>query len=92
VVGAVYGRAFVFADVQRRRGFSWSRNPPQWNGWSPDVTSARFQDSQAAGIQAAEVQKLQLKWAFDLGKVTVARSQPTIVAGRLFVGTQTGAV
>jgi polyvinyl alcohol dehydrogenase (cytochrome) len=33
-----------------------------------------------------------LKWALDLGKVTVARSQPTIVAGRLFVGTQTGAV
>ncbi|HEY7388893.1 MAG TPA: PQQ-binding-like beta-propeller repeat protein [Bryobacteraceae bacterium] len=33
-----------------------------------------------------------MKWAFNLGNVTVARSQPTIVAGRLFIGTQSGAV
>ncbi len=65
---------------------------PQWNGWSPDATNSRFQNAASAGLSASAVPKLKLKWAFNLGKVTVARSQPTIVAGRLFIETQTGAV
>lgn len=65
---------------------------PQWNGWSPDVMNRRFQDAGQAGIATAAVPRLKLKWAFNLGNVSVARSQPTIVAGRLFIGTQTGAV
>ena len=32
------------------------------------------------------VPKLKLKWAFNLGKATMARSQPAMVAVRLFVG------
>jgi len=67
-------------------------NLPQWNGWSPDVMNRRFQGAQQAGIAASAVPRLKMKWAFNLGNVTVARSQPTIVAGRLFIGTQTGAV
>ncbi len=65
---------------------------PQWNGWSPDINNSRFQDARSAGIEASMVPLLKLKWAFSLGKVSVARSQPTIVAGRLFLSTQTGAV
>lgn len=65
---------------------------PQWNAWSPDVMNRRFQDVRQAGIAAAAVPRLKLKWAFNLGDVTVARSQPTIIAGRLFIGTQTGAM
>jgi polyvinyl alcohol dehydrogenase (cytochrome) len=65
---------------------------PEWNGWSPGVTNSRFQDAAAAGLRAADVPKLKLKWAFNLGDVTVARSQPAVIGGRVFIASQTGAV
>jgi polyvinyl alcohol dehydrogenase (cytochrome) len=66
--------------------------PPAWNGWSPSVTNSRFQDAAGAGLRAADVPKLKLKWAFNLGDVTVARSQPAVAGGRVFIASQTGAV
>ena len=65
---------------------------PQWNGWSPSLTNSRFQDAAASGLAASDLPKLKLKWAFNLGDVTVARSQPAIVGGRMFIATATGAV
>lgn len=65
---------------------------PQWNGWSTSLTNSRFQDAGSAGLTASDVPKLKLKWAFNLGDVTVARSQPAIVGGRVFIATATGAV
>ena len=65
---------------------------PGWSGWSPDVTNTRFQDAKTAGISVTEVPKLKLKWAFSLGDGIVARSQPAVAGGRLFLGTATGAV
>jgi len=61
-----------------------------WNGWSPGPTNSRFQNASSAGLTAAEVPKLKLKWAFNLGDVTEARSQPMIAGGRLFIGSSTG--
>src|SRR5262249_17031599 len=46
----------------------------------------------SAGITPSNVSTLKLKWAFNLGDVTMARSQPTIVGGRMFIGTLTGVV
>lgn len=65
---------------------------PQWNGWSTSATNSRFQDAAAAGLKASDVGKLKLKWAFNLGDVTVARSQPVIAGGRVFITSQTGSV
>jgi polyvinyl alcohol dehydrogenase (cytochrome) len=65
---------------------------PQWNGWSTSATNSRFQDAASAGLAASDVGNLKLKWAFNLGDVTVARSQPAIVGGRVFIATATGAV
>jgi polyvinyl alcohol dehydrogenase (cytochrome) len=65
---------------------------PQWNGWSPSLTNSRFQDAAAAGLSANDVGKLKVKWAFNLGDVTMVRSQPTVAGGRVFITTQTGAV
>lgn len=67
-------------------------NGPQWNGWSTSSTNSRFQDARNAKLTASDVPRLKLKWAFNLGAVTMARSQPTIVGGRVFVGSLTGAV
>jgi hypothetical protein len=47
--------------------------------------------SAAAGLSAGSVEKLKLKWAFNLGDVEVARAQPVIIGGRLFTTAQNGA-
>ena len=65
---------------------------PAWGGWSPAVTNTRFQDPEGAGIEPADVPKLKLKWAFNLGPVTSARGQPAIAGGRVFFGTLAGDV
>jgi polyvinyl alcohol dehydrogenase (cytochrome) len=67
-------------------------NAPRWNGWSTSATNSRFQDAASAGLTASNVSALKLKWAFNLGAVTIARSQPTIVGGRVYIATVTGAV
>jgi polyvinyl alcohol dehydrogenase (cytochrome) len=72
--------------------FHPAANAPQWNGWSTSVTNSRFEDAAAAGLSASDVGKLKLKWAFNLGDVTIARSQPAISGGRVFIATATGAV
>jgi len=72
--------------------FQTRAKTPQWNGWSDTLTNSRFQDAAPAGLTAANVGNLKLKWAFNLGDITDARSQPTIVGGRVFIGTATGAV
>jgi polyvinyl alcohol dehydrogenase (cytochrome) len=72
-----------------------SRAPTEraaWNGWSPSETNSRFQSSAAAGLTAAQIPRLKVKWAFNLGAVTIARAQPTIVAGRLFIANDNGIV
>ena len=63
---------------------------PSWNGWGPDVTNARFQ--RTAGLSAADVPRLKLKWAFGFPGVIVVYGQPTVAAGRVFVGVDTGYV
>lgn len=56
-------------------------NSAEWNGWSTSATNSRFQDKAAAGLTAQDVSRLKLKWAFNLGDVTMGRGQPVIVGG-----------
>ena len=65
---------------------------PMWNGWGNDLSNTRFQPAPAAGLTAAEVPKLTLKWAFAFPGATAASGQPTIAAGRVFVGNVNGMV
>src|SRR5438093_488060 len=37
---------------------------PLWNGWGVNIANTRFQESAAAGLSAADVPRLKLKWAF----------------------------
>ena len=57
-----------------------------WNGWGAEATNRRFQSLEAAGLAAADVPKLKLKWAFALPLVSRMYSQPAIVGGRVFIG------
>jgi polyvinyl alcohol dehydrogenase (cytochrome) len=59
---------------------------PHWNGWGADPAQHRFQPAAMAGLSAEQVPKLKLKWAFGFPGVTRAYGQPTVVAGRVFVG------
>ena len=63
-----------------------------WNGWSPDVTNSRSQSAASAGLKASDVPKLGLRWAFNLGDVTMARGEPAVVGNRVFIASLTGAV
>jgi polyvinyl alcohol dehydrogenase (cytochrome) len=63
-----------------------------WNGWSATVDNARFQTAAVAKLTAASVPKLKLKWAFGLPGGGVMKGQPTVAAGRAFIGSDTGSV
>src|SRR4030088_2703192 len=74
-------------------------NPPlrnvgkaDWNGWGNGPENNRFQPAATAGVTAGLVSHLKLKWAFGYPGGTSAYGQPTVVAGRVFVGTDTGYV
>jgi len=61
-----------------------------WSGWGKDPTNMHFQTK--PGLAAADVPKLQLKWAFGFPKDSMAFSQPAVVGGRVFVGSASGNV
>ena len=63
-----------------------------WNGWGNSLANTRFTSAQRGGLTAAAVPKLKLKWAFGFAGVSSARAQPAIAGGRLFVGSDSGAV
>ena len=65
---------------------------PSWNGWSPTLENTHFQPGPQAGLAASSIPGLKLKWAFGFPDASSAWSQPTIVGGRLFVGSQNGTV
>ena len=61
-----------------------------WNGWGGNASNDRYKT--ASGLTAADVPRLKLKWAFGYPGGLSAFGQPTVVAGRVFVGTDTGYV
>jgi polyvinyl alcohol dehydrogenase (cytochrome) len=63
-----------------------------WNGWGNGVTNTRFQPAAKAGLTAASVPRLKLKWAYGFGGVNSARSQPSVLGGRVFVASESGDV
>jgi polyvinyl alcohol dehydrogenase (cytochrome) len=65
---------------------------PAWNGWGVDATNGRFQKAKAAGLAADQVSRLKLKWAFGFPGATAVYGQPTVFAGRVFVGLNSGYV
>jgi polyvinyl alcohol dehydrogenase (cytochrome) len=73
-------------------------NPPMadpatasgWNAWGNNGSNTRFQSAAAAGLTAAQVPKLRLRWAFGFPTGVSANAQPTVVSGRVFVGSDNG--
>src|SRR5262245_36261177 len=68
--------------------FSNPLNAANWNGWSNSATNSRFQGAAAGGLDPSQVPELKLKWAFAFPGDIMAYSQPTVVGGRVFVGSE----
>jgi polyvinyl alcohol dehydrogenase (cytochrome) len=63
-----------------------------WDGWGVDLVNSRMQPTAEAGIRAEDVPKLKVKWAFGFPSVSTVFGQPTVVGGRIFVGSNNGTV
>jgi polyvinyl alcohol dehydrogenase (cytochrome) len=93
------GRPVTVPDVNAATGrcasptaFQPSASAHAWNGWSPTEGNTHAQTADAAGMTAADVPRLKLKWALGFPDASVAFSQPTVVGDRVFVGSHSGAV
>jgi polyvinyl alcohol dehydrogenase (cytochrome) len=65
---------------------------PHWNGWGANLAQHRYQPAAMARLPANDVPRLKLKWAFAFPGVNRAFAQPTVVGGRVFVGSAATAV
>ena len=65
---------------------------PLWNGWGATIENTHVQRADQAGLSAADVPRLALKWAFGFPDATSAWAQPAVAGGRVFIGSQNGIV
>ncbi|MBV9744264.1 MAG: PQQ-binding-like beta-propeller repeat protein [Acidobacteriia bacterium] len=63
-----------------------------WPSWGGSLANTRFQSTKDAGIEAQDVPKLALKWAFAFSDTSTMRSQPAVAGGRVFAGGQDGSI
>ena len=83
--------AIATDDVQgRRRVQPAGRSTLERMG--REHTNTRYQDAAMARLSAADVPRLRVKWAFAFPGELSVDSQPTVAGGRVFAGTQSGAV
>jgi polyvinyl alcohol dehydrogenase (cytochrome) len=70
--------------------FDGAGAPHEWNGWGNGIENTRYAPN--GGLTAADLPRLELKWAFGFADVTSAKAQPALVGNRLFVASDTGEV
>ena len=66
--------------------------PPRLNGWGFNLENTRFVPAAVAGLDAADVPRLAVKWVFAYPGASRARSQPSVHGGVVYVGSQDGTV
>lgn len=75
-------RGFAPVDVDR----------VAWMGYGGDLSGTGFQPSERAGLTAADVPTLRLRWAFAFPDASQARSKATVAGDVLLVADQFGNV
>ena len=65
---------------------------PAASGWGITPENTRHIDAADAGLTAADLPRLELKWAFAFPNAQRARSQPAVAYGAVYVGSQDGTV
>jgi polyvinyl alcohol dehydrogenase (cytochrome) len=76
----------------RRSPFVTPFAGPSWNGWGATIQNTHFQPAEKAGLTAADLPRLRVKWAFGFADTTSSWAQPAVAGGWLFVGSQNGTV
>ena len=66
--------------------------PPAFTGWGFDLKNSHATAAEAAGLTAADLPRLKLKWAFGLANAGQVRTQPAIAGGAIFVAGHDGNV
>ncbi len=74
----------IMSDLARPR--------QSWLGWSPSQVNTRFQPADSAGLDAKDVGRLELRWAYGFAGDVTAFAAPTVYSGTLFVGSAGGVV
>jgi polyvinyl alcohol dehydrogenase (cytochrome) len=95
----VTGKSFEAADAPKQgacpepaSAFDKPFSGSYWNGWGVDLSNRRMQPEAMAGLRSDQVPQLKLKWAFGYPGGGRAFAQPTVVGGRIFVGSDSGKV
>jgi polyvinyl alcohol dehydrogenase (cytochrome) len=65
---------------------------PAATAWGVTPGNHRFVAAEAAGLSAADLPRLELRWAFAFPGAQRIRSQPTVALGAVFIGSQNGNV
>jgi polyvinyl alcohol dehydrogenase (cytochrome) len=96
--GRSFGTPFSIAPAQKamctsgRGAFTIAATAPAWHGFGQNASNTRFQSAAGAGLSAADVPKLKLKWAFGLPGDVQSWAGITLAGGRLFFGSIQGNV
>jgi polyvinyl alcohol dehydrogenase (cytochrome) len=69
---------------------AFSTEGPAFSGWGANPANWRYQPQPC--FDAAQMQRLGLRWAFGVPGVVAMFAQPTAVRGRVFIGGQNGHV
>lgn len=65
---------------------------PHWSGWGLDLDNTHFQPIERAGLTAADLKNLELKWAFGYAGATTVTTQPAVAGGRIYLGGPNGGI
>lgn len=71
---------------------AFSPSGPAWNGRGLTPDNRRHQTAAGAGLDADAIPTLELRWAFGFPGGVSAFGEPSVVGGRLFVGSDNGHV
>lgn len=66
--------------------------PPAFGGWGLTPGNTRHVGAATAGLNAQNVGRLRLKWAFGFEGSSRVRSQPAFAGGAIYVGSEDGRV
>ncbi len=72
---------------------TFDRNrPPAFHGWGLDASNSHSVPADKAGLTAAELPRLTLRWAFAVPDAIETRAQPAIAGGAIYLGGTNGTV
>ncbi len=63
-----------------------------WNAWGNSLGNSRFQGAEGTNINAGNIDRLELVWAFGLEGANVSRAQPTVISDTMILGSPSGTV